>query len=140
MSYGIYDHSQIFWGWLPKGSVLIWIFMWCVLWAAIAIKKAKCLNILSLIKIPYCFSSRFTVVNVQNLFFNINMLCVECSECDNEGKTSFFVWKLTNSLDPSSPIDISTTVLYFQRLLPSDGEQIFIRTRFSSLNNNLKVS
>ena len=68
------------------------------------------------------------------------MLCVECSECDNEGKTSFFVRKLTNSLDPSSPIDISTTVLYFQRLLPSDGEQIFIRTRFSSLNNNLNVS
>ena len=57
------------------------------------------------------------------------MLCVECSECDNEGKTSFFVRKLTNSLDPSSPIDISTTVLYFRRLLPSDGEQIFYKNK-----------
>ena len=59
------------------------------------------------------------------------MLCVECSECDNEGKTSFFVRKLTNSLDPSSPIDISTTVLYFQRRLPSDGEQILLKEQGS---------
>ena len=111
----------------------------CVLWAAIAIKKAKCLHLFSLIRIPICYSSRFTIVYFQ-IHSSIYMLCVECSECDNEGKTSFFVRKLTNSLDPSSPIDISTTVLYFRRLLPSDGEQIFIRTRFSSLNNNLNVS